>query len=199
MKKTLVNKKYAFTLIEVILALIVASLASMYVINTLSNTKYNKAIKEMQFTIENVVNKGIINTSGYASGAGGFCSSDYDFTSLTTVRLTQCLDWNGTKFDIDTTNTSSPLEGLGFMRNYGRCQFYSEVDSTNTRKFNLYIDCSTVQYDDKTLERLEEAIQFVFEQRLSDIHVNTLRDADDVSGTTTGEIDDGKIMGKFEL
>ena len=199
MKKTLVNKKYAFTLIEVILALLIASMASMYVINSMSNSKFNSAIKEMQNTIEDIVNKGIISTSGYASGSGGFCSSDYDFTTLSTLRLTQCLDWNNTRFDIDDSDALAPLTGIGFMRNYGKCQFNAVVDATNTRKFDIYIDCSNVVYDSKTLERLEEAIQFVFEQRLNDIHVQTLRDADDLSGTTTGNNTDGKIMGRFEL
>lgn len=194
MKKTYENKR-AFTLIEVILALIIASMASAYVIKAISQNNFNSAVEETQETIQTIIRDGIANTSnGYASASGNNCSSNHDFTNLTTARLYSCVDWT-TRF----TLTGNTLTGNGLMEDYGSCSFETQADPSDAQKFVVYIDCDTVKYNDRSKQRLEEAIKFIFERELSDIWISTDDNAIDITTPTGGTTDDGKIRATFGL
>jgi prepilin-type N-terminal cleavage/methylation domain-containing protein len=114
----ILKRKKAFTLIEVVLALIVAAMASMYVLKSIWQNEYNSDVKEYQTVLKSIVEDGIISNVGYASGADNNCSPNYDFTNLTTQRLKDCLDWK--QFSVDANGY---LTGQGLMDNYNNCKF----------------------------------------------------------------------------
>lgn len=194
MKKTFVSKK-GFTLIEVILALIIAAMASVYVIQTIAQNNFNSAIEDTQETIKEVIKDGIADTTnGYANGSGNNCSVNHDFTGLTTARLRDCLGWT-TKF----TLTGTKLSGETLMQNYGNCTVETTVDPTTNQRFIIFVDCSTVDYNNRATQRLEEAIKFVFERELNDIWISTDDNAINITTTTGGTNTDGQIRATFGL
>lgn len=205
MKKIYGNKK-AFTLIEVILALIIASLASVYAIQTISKNRFNESLVDFQDTISSIVKDGIASNIGYASGTGGNCSANLDFTGLTSQRLVNCLNWN--RFNIQADGS---MMGWDLMQNYGGCRVDVNVDPANTTRFFVFVDCSTIDYDNpiRSMERLEQAIEFVFTQKLGSLLIGTNRNASvpviNNAGTNNdpaldvGINNDGLIRGYFGL
>ena len=217
------NKK-AFTLIEVILALLIASFASIYIIKQMGQSSFNKDVRLLQKTIKMIINDGIISKNGYASRLGtqaaagvddlvstGSCSPDFDFNSLTTKRLATCMDWveiaypspgvyatSSKRFKLSST-ASGVLYGSGLMENYGNCYFETKVVTGNTRQFDVFLDCSDVEYSDRSKEYLEDAIKFVFEKELSNIYIDTDENATSLTGTFLGDDEDGQIRARFEL
>jgi prepilin-type N-terminal cleavage/methylation domain-containing protein len=196
MKKILETKniKQAFTLIEIIIALTIAAMASMYILKSISQNDFNNDVVKFQAALKNIIDDGILSEVGYASGADGNCSSDYDFTNLTTQRLVDCLDWNKTIYSNANGFTSRDLMG-----NYNNCFFDTQVAVGNSRQFDFYVDCSNVDFNDRSPAYLEDATQFVLEQEFQDIHIKTFPDAVGTTSTTGGTDSDGKIRVLFEL
>ena len=174
MKGSFVKYK-SFTLIEVILALIISTIIATYIINQKSFSNYLEAVKNTQSSIENIVNNGIIGNTGYASARGGNCSSDYDFSNMDSQRLILCNEWNDD--NNETTNDrfkiiDDEIEGYELMGAYGQCSLDIKVVSTNIREFDIFVDCSNVKYNSKTLELLEDSLSFTFENTLSDLFIS---------------------------
>jgi prepilin-type N-terminal cleavage/methylation domain-containing protein len=191
-----VKNKKGFTLIEVTLGLMIAAAASMYAIKTMQNNRFNSAIVELQRTVKYIIEAGIISSNGYASGSGGNCSVDLDFKLLDSDRLLQCVDWKDKRFSLDGDDN---IIGRGLMDNYGACLVDVAVDSTNNRRFDVFVDCSNVNFNNKSVALIEDSIQFIFENDLSSIYVQTFSDATAVDTDTGGDATDGMIKAKFEL
>lgn len=234
MKKIYVNKK-AFTLIEILLALVLLSMIAAYIFKQIQHTKYLQSVSETQNQIREIIRDGIISPIGYASatgkrnvpissdcyGASTFsstdngCSPNPDFTCLNTFRLVQCKEYNysssnprfslvGSNLAVGS-NVTYPKWGRlvpqtdELMRNYGTCTF--EVRQGSTRiEFEIFIDCSTVDFDERAPEFLEDAIKFVFQEDYADISVTIHDGAESMEDTSyTGDKEDGKIKAEFTL
>ena len=204
------NKLKSFTMIEVIMALVIASMASMYVIKNKQHANFNEAIINLQDTIQLIVEDGIISDIGYASGTGNNCSPNLDFTDLNDVRLLNCLGWYDStqtdiadrprRFTLADTDSNQNIIGNGLMENYGNCLVNVAVAAGNARQFDIFVDCSNVQFNNKSLAYLEDALRFTFENKLNYVHISTDENAisiDDniLSGTNV----DGQIRARFEL
>ena len=190
------------------MALIIASIASMYVLQNRQHANFNEAVIELQKTVEYIITEGIINSEGYPNGRGDNCSENLDFKSLNDERLLNCLEWYDSdnnrqiKFDLEnkTSNPKTNIIGNGLMENYGRCFVNVADNPTNTRQFDFFVDCSNVSFNDKSLEYIEDALQFTFVNTLNYILVNTDNDAISIDDTVlSGESDDGQIRARFEL
>ena len=199
----------SFTLIEIILALVVSSIIASYVIKEKYFANYLEAVKTTQDTVTEMVNVGIVGNTGYASARGGNCSDNYDFTDMTSKKLALCNDWNddipattNDRFEVNTV--SGALRGDELMGKYGGCNFETKVLSANSNKFYVFIDCSSVKYNSKTVMLMEESLSFVFENTLSSIFVNiehkatSLNDAVPFTGDNSGTFD-GKFRVEMEL
>ena len=198
MKKICVIKKKAFTLIEIILALIVASIIASYTIQTIQKNRFFTDIVKMQNKIKYIVNDGIINSLGYPKGTGGDCSSDFAFTNLTTKRLAECLFWDSEDLQLNST-VPEKLIGIDLMRDYGQCTIETKVDVANSHQFFVYVDCSNLEITSKQLSLVENSIKFVFEKDLSAIHIITNDDSNGLNSSSGGNSDDGQIRAQFEL
>ena len=196
-------KYKSFTLIEIILALVVSSIIASYVIKEKAFSNYLNEIKATQDALVNIVNNGIISNIGYASARGGECSTNYDFSNMTSTRLALCNEWNDNnaatlndKFDI----TGDILSGKELMGSYGRCSFKTNVVSTNANQFDVFIDCSNVRYNSKTLKLLEESFAFVFESTLSAIFISIDHKAESIDDALPLDGDHSNIIdGKFRV
>lgn len=189
------NKLKSFTLIEVILALVIASMASMYVIKNMQHSNFNKAVIEMQNTIKMMITDGITSPIGYASSSDNNCSPNADFTNLTAERLRNCMSWDN-RFDLAGT----ALTGNGLMENYGNCTFNTQVVAGQNRQFDVFIDCSNVNFNNKSLSYLEDAIRFLFENTLNYIIIQSRPNATSLDDAVLdGDANDGLIRARFQL
>ncbi len=85
------NKK-SFSLLEVMMALIIATVASVYVIKQQQQSQFNSAVKEMQDSVQLFVEDYIINANGYASDIGKNCSDSFNYSAITGPRVVLCSD-----------------------------------------------------------------------------------------------------------
>lgn len=221
------NKK-AFTLIEIILSLVIISMLAVYVISQLEKSRYNYAVTDTQNTLRELIINGIISAQGYASATGkrtsvanptdptecsnfhtddNGCSPNYDFTCLDTNRLVQCKSWDQrfvvtgsvTPVVSPTWGSLSPLEDE-LMRQYGSCSVEVRVVSTNRNSFDIFVDCSLVDFNARSTEHLEDAVKFVFQENFADISVTIEDNAESMIDTTLlGDSEDGMIRARFEL
>jgi len=161
----------------------------------MSHNNLNKAIVKLQDKIYYIINDGIINPNGYPSGTGGNCSDNLDFTNLTTTRLADCLDWNGNFLRIDT----GQLVGNDLMENYGMCTVeVAVVGVVNTTSFDIYVDCSNLEIENRYLAYVEESISFVFQNKLNDIFISIEENANSLN-TIGGNDTDGRVRARFAL
>jgi len=195
--------KKGFTILEVILALILASVAAFYVIQTMAKNNFYESITNLQKTIKIIIEDGIIGENGYASATDVNCSPNYDFVDLNTSRLFYCNDWNTSNSfflvndritsisDINGTRKTAGSQDL--LVQYGGCNLQVSVDLLNVdsnttlvdnpRRFYVYVDCRNDQNyhthdvnnteDLKTRTRIEQAVKFTFENELHNIYKQT--------------------------
>jgi prepilin-type N-terminal cleavage/methylation domain-containing protein len=219
MKGIYVNKK-AFTLIEIILALIIASIASAYVIKTLLAQDFKEDLVSFQDNLQYIIEEGIASPMGYASSGGTPCSNNYNYAALDTENLFNCLqrgeswqdltylDDNGIDYITNTTN--------GFLNYYGGnddgnvsdmgCGIRTAVSGTSDNQFLILVDCSRIapknindrdEKDNRRLAYVEEAVEFLFARKLEYMFVRTDREVTRLNGTGTGTTNDGIIWGEF--
>ena len=191
----------SFTLIEIILALVFSTMIAAYVIKEKSFAEYINSVKVTQDTLVDIVNNGIIGNTGYASARGNYCSDNYDFEDMNSSRLSYCNEW--TDNDSNTTDrfniSSTSLVGKELMGNYGGCSFETKVLSSNSNKFDIFIDCSEVSYNTKTLKLLEESLSFTFTNTLSGIFISIEPKAETMNDQSPSGDKLGVIDGKFRV
>jgi prepilin-type N-terminal cleavage/methylation domain-containing protein len=220
-----VNKK-GFTLIEIVLALIIAFIASAYVIKTLFAQDFKEELVKLQDNVQFIIEEGIASPTGYASGGGGDCSTTLNYANLTTNRLFGCLRQGDSWRDLElTTSTPQYITNFdsGFMNSYGG--FATDVNLINmgcgievmgedltapngvaTNHFYVLVNCSRIapsqaddqdETDKRRLSQIEDAIEFVFVRKLEYMYVNHNRQANVLGGTGSGSDSDGIIWGEF--
>lgn len=210
------NKK-GFTLIEIVLALIVASIASVYVIQSLMKQDFKEELVNLQDNVQYLIENGIVSPMGYASGGGGECSTSLDYNGLTTTRLFNCLQIGDGWRDLNLTSNLSPfIVDRNYMQSYGGfdtttglttmgCGIRVSVGANNNDFFVL-VDCSRVaplalsEQDDtdrRRLKQIEEAVEFVFSRKLEHLFVSSRREVTLVTGLGDGNDEDGIVWGHF--
>lgn len=218
MKRIFVNnQKRAFTLIEIILAVTIATLISFAAYRTVLHNNFAEAIKNTQETIAYIVKEGIASPNGYANGAGVVgdanltCSPSHDFTALSSTRLAHCVDWDNVqspRFNVDDTVGFTSNNGHDLMKQYDPnargCSVNVTADTANAERFYVFVDCSMINFDDsiftqRSRARLEEAIAFTFQSTLQEYWITTDRDSTNINNSTGGADDDGMLRGHFGL
>ncbi|MCP4969258.1 MAG: hypothetical protein GY932_01535, partial [Arcobacter sp.] len=120
------------------------------------------------------------------------CSPNLDFTCLSSARLKKCMDWSNEVFTIEnksqTNNTTGggsttinysgliPQENDKLMYSYGSCSLWVRQVPSARRAFDIFVDCSNVDYRDDSPKLLEDSIKFVFQEDYADISVNIKSD-----------------------
>jgi prepilin-type N-terminal cleavage/methylation domain-containing protein len=215
MKKTYVNKK-AFTMIEVILALVMISLIVTYIIKQVLHTQYLTAVTSYQNELTEIITEGVIGKlasdgkvliKAYANGDGDSnCSQNANYDNLTTRRLIDCKNW-GTRFDVTAvtaTNTWGILSSTSdeLMQHYGGCTVEIKEDTSVSSNdvFEVFVDCSEVDWNERSPILLEDATKFVFEVTLKDILDSIEENSESMNDVVnSGDDEDGLIRGKFKL
>jgi prepilin-type N-terminal cleavage/methylation domain-containing protein len=200
----------AFTLVEIIIALVIASVIATYVMQQKNKNAFYDDINDFLNTIEGIINVGITDSVvGYPRGDGdstNACGDSTDYTSITASRVVNCAGWTS-KFDIEGTNTSflelngarNYIEGTNLFAQYtddgAGCKIYIDEDGSDKTIFIIYIDCSNVNYgqQDRYKKLVEERIASFIQTKYS-LKVDTMvRDATSLTSTVGGEEDDGKL------
>ncbi len=205
MKKT----KRAFTLIEIIISIILAALIGAYVLVGKQKSDFTSAVSDFANNLVSMIESGVIDsTVGYANGSGDPCSNSHDYKDITSARIKGCVGWNYEVNDDDTSNTDgtySYFKGLNFLGAYTDdgegCKVYFDEDSSDSKIFYLFVDCSTLNYDggnSRYKKYIEDRVDFVIKTKLSTIYQDTDRDATAINNDTGGSSDDGKIRIKLK-
>ena len=201
-------KYKSFSLIEVILALLISTAIASYAIKQKSLSDYFSQISIAQDTITDIINNGIISPIGYASNRGGDCSSSFDFENMTTTRLAQCNEWNDN--DPLTTNdrfnivsnalvANENISSKELMAFYGGCSIEVAVVPSNTRQYDIFVNCSNVKYNDRTLALIEESLSFTFQKTLSSVFISITQKAVNINGSVLSGDPLGVLDGKFRV
>jgi prepilin-type N-terminal cleavage/methylation domain-containing protein len=219
MKGIYVNKK-AFTMIEIILALVIASMASVYVIQTMMKQDFQEELIKFQDNLQYVIEEGIASPTGYASGAGSPCSPTLNYANLSTTNLFNCLRVGNSWSDLVLTSPTAFITNgttSGFMNTYGGhdtatglqnmgCGIQTIVDPSDNNKFNILVDCSRIapllvsnqdEDDKRRLAQVEDAIEFVMVRKLAYMYLSRDKELTRVDGTGSGNEQDGIVWGQF--
>lgn len=160
------------------------------------------------------INTDCYDANTFASTDNG-CSPNLDFTCITTFRLAQCKEWDHSTTDPRFTLIgSNPTVGATttypkwgrlvpqtdeLMRSYGSCTIEVRPGSSRT-SFEIFVDCSSVDFSERSPEFLEEAMKFVFQEDYADISVTIHDGAESMEDTSyAGDKEDGKIKAEFSL
>jgi hypothetical protein len=111
------------------------------------------------------------------------------------------MEWDEGRF----TLTGSELTGDGLMDDYGNCTFETTVVTGDINSFDVFIDCSNINADQRVLSRIEDMLahsfgpldnsdliaQFIYRNAV-DI---TTALANETAGSGSG--DDGMLRARF--
>ena len=195
-------KKRAFTLIEIIIALIISAIIGVYIFKQRSYTNFKESVEEFGKQVVKIISVGVMNnTVGYANGSGGPCSDNKDyFDDITASRVLECVGWTN-KFD-NHTDYFDGVKLLGAYSSDGKgCKLYFDSTGSNTTKFKLFVDCSNITFgnDKKYKKYVENRLEYILKSS------NEVADSiADVNHTATslsadgGSDDDGKVLFDFD-
>ncbi len=94
-----------------------------------------------------------------------------------------------------------PEENDKLMYSYGGCSLWVRQVPSARRAFDIFVDCSNVDYRDDSPKLLEDSIKFVFQEDYADISVNIKSKCSSLidDSCNSGDEEDGKIKGRFSL
>ena len=197
------SHKKAFTLIEIIIALIISAIIGVYIIKQQSYTNFKDSVEQFAQKVIKIVSVGVMNNSvGYAQGGGDPCSDNKDyFDGITASKVLNCVGWTN-KFD-DEGDYFDHVTLLGPYTSDGHgCKFYFDSNGTTTTKFTMFIDCSNVNYNNEKRYKkyVEDRLEYILKLNSSvgDSIAEVKREATSLSDESGGSRDDGKIMFKFD-
>ena len=111
------------------------------------------------------------------------------------VRINPIGEWSKKEVD-DVIYSGADIIMLPFFKTALEVETFLLLVNSRVKTCLLVETMEAVKNIDEILNI--KGIDFVH-SGLNDIHIETLRDADDITGTITGDNEDGKIMGRFEL
>jgi hypothetical protein len=195
----------SFTLLELILVIAVASTIAIYAIKSLNHANFLSGVDDLQDAVVEIVQNGIISTDGYIN-PNPDCSGDiFSLYELTAYKLQSCMNYSEFELEDNTTqNNSSAFIGKRLMRDYGGCRILLSNHISDISQFNMFVDCSEVDFNSKSFELIEDSLVYTFEERLKYTHVQTYKKAKDIStnyaiALNSGTLDDGMIGVVFKL
>ena len=195
-------KKRAFTLIEIIIALIISAIIGVYVFKQRSYTNFKESVEEFGKQVVKIISVGVMNnTVGYANGSGDPCSDNKDyFDGISASKVLDCVGWDS-KFE-NHTDYFDGVKLLGAYSSDGKgCKLYFDSTGSNTTKFKLFVDCSNITFgnDKKYKKYVENRLEYILKSS------NEVADSiADVNHTATslnadgGSDDDGKVLFDFD-
>ena len=196
-------KKNAFTLIEIIIALIISAMIGVYIIKQQSYSNFKDSVEKFGQNVIKIISVGVMNNSiGYAQGGGDPCSDNKDyFDAISASKVIDCLGWQS-KF----TKEGDYFDGVALLGPYTSdghgCKFYFDSNESTTTKFTMFIDCSNVNYkNEKRYKKyVEDRLEYILKSNSSvgDSIAEIKREATSLSNESGGTRDDGKIMFKFD-
>lgn len=213
MKKLNSISKKAFSLFEVILALIAISGIMYLFFNMKRKNDFYESINNFAQKIDLIIKEAVTNpVEGYINGKGGYCSSDTSYAGLTAGRAIKCVGWNTNIFPISgasiNASSASPSKEYiyGLLKgetSKGGCKVYLKPDNNDLTEFYLFIDCSNLNYSndnrDKALfeSKMIYNLKNAFPNMLQEIYPDAIS-IDTIGSDNSGTKSDGKIGFKFK-
>ena len=200
------NKK-AFTLIEIILALVISAFIGVYILNQKSYSNFKDSVEAFGKKLTKIISIGVLdNVVGYANGNGAPCGDNKNyFDNIKASKVVECVGWDDKYDTIDNGGSDNYMYGvrlLGAYTNGIGCKIYIDTTGTNTTKFNLFVDCSGVDYknDDRYLKYVENRLEYILklDTQVGDMIESIEHNATGVFNTSGGDEKDGKILFKFD-
>ncbi|QDD68156.1 type II secretion system protein [Caminibacter pacificus] len=148
----------AFSMIEIIIALIVASFVAYIGLQKFLDSQKEKYDNEFLSKMNVFVSSALLDaTTGYPNGTGGYCSNDNSYTGLTAQRAVKCIGWEKA-YSVGGTDPKSYIYKLDVLNSISAdgCYIYlREPLSTDTNNiFYMYVDCSNYKGNKQMIEDL---------------------------------------------
>ena len=196
-------KKRAFTLIEIIIALIISAIIGVYIFKQRSYTNFKESVEEFGKQVVKIISVGVMNnTVGYANGSGDPCSDNKDyFDDITASRVLECVGWTS-KFN-KHTDYFDGVKLLGAYSTDGKgCKLYFDSTGSNTTKFKLFVDCSNIDFghNKRYKKYVENRLEYILKSNneVADSIAEVKHNAKSLDDEDSGSNDDGKILFKFD-
>ena len=199
------NKK-AFTMIELIIALVISAMIGAYILVEKQKGDFTESVSKFANTLVSMITSGVIDsTVGYVSSS---CKGNGSYQDISAYNVNDCTGWSAYNIGGTTpsdTGSDNYFEGKNLLGAYtsggSGCKVYFDEDTTDTTIFYIFVDCSSLNYDggsSRYKKYVEDRVAFVLESSLSTIHQETKSDATDISGATGGSDSDGMVWLKFK-
>ena len=199
--------KKGFTLIEVVISLVIASVIMSLSYTYYTQHKWMNSVNRMCQNIFYVLDKGVMDTvKGYINGTGGDCSDDHTYTDLSAARADDCAGftsiypYGGTK---STDGNESYM--TKFLRNYtpngDGCKLYLDDNNNSSDEFYMFLDCSNINYEggsDRAKKYIEQKINSYMQINFSTIYQSVDFNATAIDKPTGGNDHDGKLRILFK-
>jgi prepilin-type N-terminal cleavage/methylation domain-containing protein len=195
-----IKRKKAFTLIEIIIALVISAMIGAYMLFEKQKGDFTSSVSKFANTLVSMISSGVIDsTVGYVSSS---CKGNGSYQDISASNINDCTGWSaydvgGTAGDDGSKNWFYGINLLGAYTDDGQgCKVYFDEDSSTNDIFYIYVDCSSVDYDggsSRYKKYVEDRVSFVLKSSLSTMVQDIKRDAVSIDGTTGGSDSDGKV------
>ncbi len=199
--------KRGFTFIEIIISIIISAMIGAYILFEKQKSDFTSNVSNFANNLVSMIESGVIDsTVGYANGSGNPCSDSNDYSKISAGKIKDCVGWNYTiKGTTNDNGNDSYFTGANFLRAYTNdgegCKVYFDEDNSNSQIFYIFVDCSTLNYDNgnkRYKKYVEDRINFLLKSKLSTIYQSTDKEATAIDNDTGGSDNDGKIRIKFK-
>jgi len=199
------KSKKAFTLIEIIIALVISAMIGAYMLAQKQKSNFTSDVDKFAQTLVSMIQNGVIDsTVGYVSSS---CNGNGDYHDISASNIKDCTGWNnytigGTSGDDGSQNW---FEGQNLLRQYTSggdgCKVYFDEDTGDTTIFYMFVDCSNLNYDngaDRYKKYVEDRVGYFLESSLPTVFQSKDENAIDITGTGGGDDKDGMVLLKFK-
>ena len=199
------STKKAFTLLELIFAIVLAAIISYFGLMQYLQHLKNQRIEAFLNNVNSVINIAIIDPiQGYVNGTGGYCSDDNTYRNITACRAIKCAKLDNIfslyekSGNCDTNYNDSYIQKLFLTDTNGKgCNIYIKPDSSDSTIFYLYIDCSNITNSRERAE-MEDFLKYDMRENFNLILQDIYPNATGINNINGGNSSDGKIMFKFK-
>ena len=196
-------KKRAFTLIEIIIALIISAIIGVYIFKEKTYSNFKESVEGFGKQVVKIISVGVMNnTVGYAQGGGDPCSDNKDyFDGISASKVLDCVGWDS-KFE-NHTDYFDGVKLLGVYTDSGSgCKLYFDSTGSNTTKFKLFVDCSNVNFNNEQRYKkyVENRLEYILKSsdEVADSIADVKHNAISLTDESSGSEDDGNVLFYFD-
>lgn len=187
-------------MMELSFVIVLSGLLAMYAFSKMQGQAKDAKMHEAVADAVTFVKNGILDsTGGYVNGAGGYCSSDYDFVNISAKRVVQCSGLKYAVTDLGTDTDGTKSYATLNTNTYGSCRAW--VDEVDTDNIDVYIDCGTFAGSSTSKKAyLEELMRSEMRKRFPILLKTESVTASGVQPTANaGNAQDGKVRFRLGL